>query len=644
MASKKPQQSLADYVTMALSPLLIMALVGSLVFFLLEILYAGQFEARLRWTLFFFVFAMVLVARISIELGTERAGLYGLAMIAVSFIALQMYIKFPEDNPLAPFAWAINLGLMVLIWWCAHRLTWDCTHIDDEVDASGAGVLEAAGLDGTAQPEQRGSRSEEAPQPKAHKGQPALLAWWDRYRHYREQQRRKPHTPGVWVVYFSLAALPLFGLGQSLIPADEADRRRYAFWLMVCYVASGLGLLLTTSFLGLRRYLRQRKLKMPLAMTSTWLVLGGCIVGGLMVVGALLPRPYGEYQLLDITPLGSADRNASRYAANRDSPGKGEGRASTDPARDDQKASDGSGTKPDPSAKGQRAGKSGQGNSGSASKQGSQSGDKSQGKAGGQNASKGDSKSGNRQDQQADKQDDRSSPDQQKDDSEKAQKGGSTSGSDSSPSKSERSRSSSRGDNPVSTALSKLGWLGTLLKWIVFTVLAVAVLFFVLTRGLQFLANFTDWARRLLDTLRAWWAGLFGGAGSDASEDSTADEAEPAHRPRPFASFGNPFLDGRAEQLSPDELARYSFEALQAWAWERDLGRNPEETPLEFAERLAAEVPALEASSRRLAALYARSLYARGRLPASCLTVLREFWQHLEAGSSQGSVVSGRKT
>src|SRR6266404_1620446 len=103
MATKdRPEQTLADYVTIALSPLLIMALVGSLVFFLLEILYAGQFEARLRWTLFFFVFAMVLVARISIEIGGERAGLYGLAMIGVAFVALQMYVKFPEDSPLAP--------------------------------------------------------------------------------------------------------------------------------------------------------------------------------------------------------------------------------------------------------------------------------------------------------------------------------------------------------------------------------------------------------------------------------------------------------------------------------------------------------------------------------------------------------------
>ena len=48
----KPSKTLADYVTVALSPALIMALVGSLVFFLLEVLYVGQYSERLQWTLF----------------------------------------------------------------------------------------------------------------------------------------------------------------------------------------------------------------------------------------------------------------------------------------------------------------------------------------------------------------------------------------------------------------------------------------------------------------------------------------------------------------------------------------------------------------------------------------------------------------
>src|SRR5262249_45717307 len=146
---------------------------------------------------------------------------------------------------------------------------------------------------------------------RAEKGRrPGLL---ERYRRYREKQGRK-RTLGVWVVYFSLAALPLFGLGQSLIPLTAPGRRQFAFWLLMVYVACGLSLLMTTSFLGLRRYLRQKNLQMPAAMTGTWLTAGGGLVLALLLVGALLPRPYSEYPLLEMAGLKSAKRKASDHA------------------------------------------------------------------------------------------------------------------------------------------------------------------------------------------------------------------------------------------------------------------------------------------------------------------------------------------
>src|SRR5216683_2517507 len=247
---KKPQQTLADYVTIALSPVLIMVLVGSLIFFLLEVLYVGQYSGRMQWTLFFFVFGIVLIARISIEQGGGRAMLYGIAMAFVVWLALGAFIEYPAGSPLTALSWAINLGLIGVAWWCAHRLTWDCTYIDDSVDAAGKGVLEAAGLEEPKEEADRGSTTEdpesESEDSVASRPTPlrsrlvrseGLFAWWDRYCHYRQEQLRKPHTPGVWVVYFSLAALPLFGLGQSLIAAEAVDRRRYAFWLMGIYVA-----------------------------------------------------------------------------------------------------------------------------------------------------------------------------------------------------------------------------------------------------------------------------------------------------------------------------------------------------------------------------------------------------------------------
>jgi hypothetical protein len=179
-----------------------------------------------------------------------------------------------------------------------------------------------------------------------------------------------------------------------------------------------------------------------------------------------------------------------------------------------------------------------------------------------------------------------------------------------------------------------VGKIAPVLKWIVFALLGLAVLFFVLRSGLQFLANFTDWARRLLDAWGNFWANLFGGRRQTAEEQQRIEQEEQQLRERPFASFANPFAGGRSGMAVP-ELIRYTFAAVQAWARERDLGRQPAETPLEFAARVGAEVPALEADLHRLAVLYARAVYARGGLPGDSAAVLRQFWQRLEAVAEQ---------
>ena len=116
------------------------------------------------------------------------------------------------------------------------------------------------------------------------------------------------------MVYFSLAALPLFGIGQLFIPKDDLAARQYAFRLLFIYTASGLGLLLSTSFLGLRRYLRQRRQEMPLAMVNLWLGIGAALIVGVMFAAMLLPRPNAEYSISEPPiRIGSPDQHASPY-------------------------------------------------------------------------------------------------------------------------------------------------------------------------------------------------------------------------------------------------------------------------------------------------------------------------------------------
>ncbi len=587
-----------------------MAMVGSLVYFLLEVLYAGKYEFRLQWILLCFVFGIVLVARMSMRDDLSAPwGLYGLVLGFVVWLAICRFVQFDPDTLLAPFSWAINAGLMGIVWWSAHQLTWDCTYIDDQVDASGVGLMQAAGIeDGGSKGRAGSGRSPSDQRIEEGRADPQStgIRWWERFRRYREAQRKKPHNPGVWVIYFSLAALPLFGLGQSLIPAEDEGRRRYVFWLMIVYLGSGLGLLLTTSFLGLRRYLRQRKLPMPKSIAGAWLATGGVLIAALLVGGALLPRPNAEYPLIDVGNLvGSKERQASRYASKGDSPGKGQGRASTDRPPDNEKGNEGSGNKPDKQGGSQNQTKSGQQKGDSKSDQKGTGKGNQKDKSGSDKKSEGDNK-------------DKSDKDKQKKD-----KGGSGRGSDSEDNDSSKS--------PPSFHTNIASWLSSALKWIVFAVLALVVAFYLFRHGLRYLANFTAWAKRLLAALDALWQRLFGWWGP--ATESLAGETESRIMetpPTPFSSFANPFRDGSSAEQSPEELVRYSFEALEAWGREHELPRTPEETALEFARRIGHATPGLDADVKRLAGLYVRAAYGRGRLTQAAIPTIQQFWERLE--------------
>jgi hypothetical protein len=640
MSSEQTRPTLADYVALAISPALIIGLVGSLVFFLLEVLYAGQYPGRLRWILFFFVFGAVLVARVSMTTHIAgRAGLYGTVLGVLSWLGMQIFIDY-KDTPVADVSWLINLALIGIVGWCANRLTWDCTHIEEESDAGSAGLLEEVGIE---------KGASQRPAPAAAEEQdlkPGLHEWLERLRRYRDERKKKKRALGVWVVWFSLAALPLFALGQSLIPVQDSGRRQYVFWLMTIYVGCGLGLLLSTCFLGLRRYLRQRKLRMPGRMTGAWLTLGGGLIVALLLLGVFLPRPTAEYPLFDYSPIGSEKGKASRFAVKGDNPAKGEGRPGNgsdpkaqsgsapgkggDKGGDQGQGKDGSVQGKEGSGQGrdQSSGRgqsnqssSGQQQSGQGDKSGNQ-GDSSKGGDGGEKGKQGDA--GSQRGDQAS----RGQPGQGDKQGSSSEKGSGEKGSKGSSQSSDRTSGSSQVASGLRELMHKASGV---LKWVVFALVALLVVFFILKNLLQFLANFTGWARSLLEALRNLWASLFGQRTRTKKAAPQAEAGGPEAVPeRPFSDFPNPFEDGSARTMTPRQLVRYTFAALQAWARERDLGRQSGETALEFVGRLCSEVPPLEDAVRALVMLYGRAVYARGALPASAVETVRQFWDRLE--------------
>jgi hypothetical protein len=170
------------------------------------------------------------------------------------------------------------------------------------------------------------------------------------------------------------------------------------------------------------------------------------------------------------------------------------------------------------------------------------------------------------------------------------------------------------------------------LKWVVLAVLAAAagVVCFAVVRHL---ANFTGWAARFLERGSRLWAWLF-----DRRAEGPGEELSPVARgrlqpPRPFGSFRNPF--DPPQPWTAYKLACYTFAAFEALARERGIARRTSETPLEHAERVAAELPGLKRDSRRLAIIYARGLYTSGDLPADVNDVLRVVWERMETSPDQ---------
>ena len=319
---QKPPKTLADYVVVAISPVLIMLLVGSLAFFLIQVFYRGPMVYGIRWLMFWFVLAIVLVSRIGIEQGKGHARIYGAALAVVTWLYLA------HTHGMA----VVGAFLLAIPWWCAHQLTVDCTLISEDEDASGEGVLQGlwSRLERTIDPPRL------PPVLPPLTGLDAMVA-----ANLKRRSRKPARPPGRSVVWFSLAALPLFGCGQLFLPADDPHARHVGFAFLAVYLAAALSLLATTSFLGLRRYLRQRSAEMPAGVALAWMKFGVLLAVGVLLLALILPRPGANYTWKELVyRIEPKPHQANELALPFNPPGEGEGTPSDVPTEREQRGTD----------------------------------------------------------------------------------------------------------------------------------------------------------------------------------------------------------------------------------------------------------------------------------------------------------------
>ena len=661
------RKTAADYAAIAVAPILIFLMISSLANFLILVLYRGEFQSRLSWTVMCFTMGIVAVARIAIE--RDRVYSYGYAA-ALGLATLVVMFQLVDSFLFCIF-------ILVVVGYLADLIVRDCTLIDDDVDASGEGLIDSGHLFLKKQMQESIGEQDDLK---------------------TDQSRRKTSQPGRTVMYLALAALPLFGLGQFFLRNDTASWAS-AKYLLAFYLFASLSLLVTTSFVGLRRYLRQRKVEMPADVTIAWLSAGLVLIAVVLMLAYFAPMPGRALATFELPKMFDSPGNTSASQF-----GWGDEGA-------DQGSPDAPGTTSDPNAdrkdvqgsvnkKGGEAGGSGDGNrkdgpagtrkggkksAGSQEKKSQNSSDQNSGK---QPGSKGDDQKemkskqqGKQQGQQQQsnseagksKSSDSESSDSKSSDSEsgdsesgdsesgdsesgeselgesesgESESGESESGErEKSEGKSAEQKSEQQSEDPSSedrksqsnasgsqqsssdsqssvgeTISNAVSMLGSVLKFLIIIVLALII-------GVFFYRNWS--------LICQWFSSLFASKSIDLPDvEEEQTRATLDSPPRPFSSFRNPI--GRDPDLR--RVMVITFQAFESWSWESGVIRGKEETPAEFTRRVAKTLPEkfsaqLPRHAAQVVESYNRIVFGRGNATKGDVAAAAHVWDVMNSHS-----------
>ena len=643
-------------------PVCVILAVASAAHFLIEVFYTGPLTGRLNWIFSCFSFAAVLISRISIEEGYERANLFGILLGIATLIAT---MQFMQGNLL------IHAFILSFTWWMASRLTWDCTFIDRTRDATGQGMIDLA-IDGVqkfrnrfqdpnASPTEQ-QNTEQAPTSEPRKDASSLKDLFFK--------RKQANSPGLWAFYFLLFGIPFFGLGQLFISMNNEAGNQAAVWYLLVYMTSLLCLLMLSSVLGLHRYLAQNRSSIPFRLAKKWMITGTVLAITIVGFCFLLPRPTARYSVGHWLPkLTSQNLSPSELAHGQDGQEKGNSNSSNSgpKARQDQQkqsqnndgkqSSSGSSDQKESSDQGAKQDKSGgqspDDDSGKSSKgkgkksgQGDKSGkSKSQKESQQQSGDNQNSKQKSSQQKQNESQKKSNSPESEKQKSKSDKRKGPQAPSKKSQRKKEEPQKGSRSSRSRNNkqqqqqsqqnesqeksqnerSQSKIS-LARLFKFILWLIIGLVVLYFAIKNR----DRIGPWIRSFLAELADFWNRLWNRPKKERAHSEAIVEQPKPSRPQPkFTQYNNPFANGQASTWPAERLIKYTFEAVEAWGRDQHCPREPDQTALEFARKTESKFKKLASDLSHLANLYSELAYAGKDVNSPAAMTLAPLWEKL---------------
>jgi len=631
---KKARPESLDFFLAAIAPVFIIGMIGSLVYFIIMVCYEGPFIIRLMWILGLYTVAAVLIARIAIEQSRQLAFVYMFPLGGATLFVAPQFMTV--TGPLAFLSFPILLGLLVLVAVLADRITFDCTSMNEQQQSTGVGLLQSLGL---VQSERKQTEPKSGAVPPTDGTSPDLML--------KKSSRMRKHNPGVWVLYFALLALPLFGLGQMVIrnPTD----RRWAFTYLFCYLLSSMFLLVLISLLSLRKYLRERSVPMETSFAVRWMAIGMASVFLVLFVLSLLPIPSHSLLSMEL-PFRITSRDdlkANKWGwgpegAEGEGPkqGKPNGAQPQDEQEANQKGAEKGQGKADGGKKdGSKDGK-GQAEGGSQKKDGKQS-DKQQsekspsGESDKNDDKKGESK-GERSDGEQRKNEDNQingkqakEPDSAKNDPQQPEKRDPQQGEKPAPKDNNQAKQAEPKQAPEQQQQQQKQAPSMSVEWnlpAVFQWLAMLILLIV---AIVFGIKYRKELMQAFQSFRDWLSALFGRKKKSlVPADSVVEGAVTlADLYPPFSSFENPFASGG--NWSREQIVRHMYRAVMSWGYEHRVVRREDETPEEFVRRLARRFPEQQEHFSMLGIYYNRIAYARGSIGSSEIKPMAELWSWL---------------